>query len=59
VYHHPDGAGVVMIESRALLHARLKASLAMAIEDSSSCPGISLTRSGRVDPGKHDRQVSH
>jgi hypothetical protein len=29
-YHHPDGPGVVVIESNCLLHARLKASLARA-----------------------------
>jgi hypothetical protein len=29
-YHHPDGPGVVVIESTGLLHARLNASLARA-----------------------------
>jgi hypothetical protein len=43
-YHHPDGAGVVVIESRALLHARLKASLAGADR------GLEFVSGHQLDP---------
>src|ERR1700747_2784982 len=43
-YHHPDGAGVVVIESRGLLHARLKASLSGADR------GLEFVSGHQLDP---------
>jgi hypothetical protein len=43
-YHHPDGPGVVVIESRGLLHARLKASLASADR------GLAFVSGHQLDP---------
>jgi hypothetical protein len=56
-YHHPDGraASVVVIESRGLLHARLKASLAGANRGLEFASGQQLDPISRADSGEDDR----
>jgi hypothetical protein len=60
-YRHSDGsaAGVVIVESRGLLHARLKASLAGADRELEFASGHQLDPvSAEQIPGEHDRPVS-
>jgi hypothetical protein len=57
---HPDGraAGVVVIESGGLLHARLKAAQAGADRDLNSRPRTSWVGRGRPDPAEQDGAAS-
>jgi hypothetical protein len=50
-YRHPEGAGVVVIESHGLLHARLKASLAGADR------AVEFVSGHKLDPVSADLQI--